>query len=216
MNEVPPERNRSEAEDEANWVEGLRCGDGRAWDRAVRACGPRMLAATRRMLGSEEDARDAVQAAFLQAFRAMDRFRGTASVATWLHRIALNEALMRLRSRRARPETPIDDLLPSFLESGVHAEHVLPWPSPDRAVRTKEIQEAVQEAIERLPSGYRDVLLLRDIEELETAEVAETLGLSSNAVRIRLHRARQALRTLLAPTMASATAHADRVGNASI
>jgi len=190
-----------EDESETEWVNALRAGDEGAWDRVVRGYGGRMLAATRRLLGNEEEARDAVQAAFLQAFRGLDRFRGNASMATWLHRIALNEALMRLRSRRCRPETPIDDLLPHFLESGAHAEQVSPWPSPERALRRDEVRTAVRDAIDRLPSGYRDVLRLRDLEELDTEEIAATLDLTPNAVRIRLHRARQALRTLLAPMM---------------
>jgi len=202
---------REGTQEEAEWVDALRAGDDVAWDRAVRGCGGRMLAATRRMLDSEEEARDAVQAAFVQAFRAIGRFRGNASVATWLHRIALNEALMRLRSRRSRPETPIDDLMPGFLDSGVHAEHILPWPSPERALRSAEIRTTVRDAIGRLPSGYREVLLLRDIEELETEEIAETLGLTPNAVRIRCHRARQALRTMLAPAMELAMLGSDRV-----
>ncbi|HET7291753.1 MAG TPA: sigma-70 family RNA polymerase sigma factor [Vicinamibacteria bacterium] len=166
----------------------------------VRRHGPRLLATARRILRSEDDARDALQDAFLQAFRAQDGFRGEAAVQTWLHRILVNACLMRLRSRRRHPEESIDELLPDFQEDGHHARHPHEWRAePEVLLERRENREFVRAALDRLPDDYRTVILLRDIEELTTAEAAAALGISEVACKVRLHRARQALRGLLAP-----------------
>src|SRR5262245_65193359 len=108
----------AEDEAEAALVAGLRAGVAAAYEEMVRSHLPRMLATARRVLGNEEDARDAVQDAFLSAFRALNSFEGQSRLSTWLHRIAVNAALMKLRSKRRRPERPITDLLPRFTEDG--------------------------------------------------------------------------------------------------
>lgn len=165
----------------------------------IRRFGPRLLAVARRLLRSEDDARDAVQDALLAAFRSMDRFQGQAAPETWLHRIVVNAALMKLRTRRRRPEAAIEDLLPGFLEDGHHDRHVHDWPeSPERQLGRRETQELVRQCIDRLPEAHRTILVLRDIEEMSTEDAAAALGLSANAAKVRLHRARQALRGLLA------------------
>jgi RNA polymerase sigma-70 factor (ECF subfamily) len=185
---------------EAELLAGLRAGNGEAYERLVRAYGGRLLAVARRFLPSEDDARDALQEAFLSAFRAIGNFQEGARVSTWLHRIVINAALMKLRSRRRKPEESIDNLLPTFLEDG-HRENAGPaWKeTAESALQQRETRTLVRECIDRLPENYRTVLVLRDIEELDTEEAAQLLGLSPNAVKIRLHRARQALRTLLDP-----------------
>ncbi|MGH7966890.1 MAG: RNA polymerase sigma factor [Candidatus Binatia bacterium] len=186
--------------DETTLLVGLRTGDEVAFERLVRAYSGRMLAVARRLLRNEEDARDAVQDAFLSAFRAFDDFAESAQLSTWLHRIVVNAALMKLRTRRRRPEESIDDLLPNFLEDGHHAQPVTEWrETAEVAMQRGETRAIVRECIDRLPETYRTVLLLRDIEDLDTEEAARLLGISSNAVKVRLHRARQALRTLLDP-----------------
>jgi RNA polymerase sigma-70 factor (ECF subfamily) len=161
-----------------------------------------MLVVARRLLGNEEDARDAVQDAFLNAFRSLDRFEGGSLLSTWLHRIIVNVSLMKLRTRRRRPEESLDHLLPAFLDDGHFVDRFESGSEPaDVRLARQEEQAAVRAAIDRLPEQHRTVLLLRDIEGLETAEVAGQLGISANAVKLRLHRARQALRTLLAPVL---------------
>lgn len=188
----------SPAVDETDLVRRLQARESTAFEEIVRAYGGRLLAVARRMLASDEDARDAVQEAFLSAFRAIDGFGGDARVSTWLHRIVVNVALMRLRTRRRRPETPIEALLPAFRDDGHHDEQFRSWVVPaDGLVLQAETRELVRAAIDRLADAYRTVLLLRDIEERTTNEVAGLLGVTPNAVKIRLHRARQALRTLL-------------------
>ena len=125
-------------------------------------------------------------------------FAKRACIGTWLHRIVVNAALMKLRSRRRRREDPIDDLLPRFRDDGRWSESPAEWNMPcDAVLERRETRATVRRAIERLPVSYRSVLVLRDIEELDTDEVATALGTTRNAVKIRLHRARQALKTLL-------------------
>jgi RNA polymerase sigma-70 factor (ECF subfamily) len=184
--------------DEQVLLERLRHGEPAAFETLVRMYTPRLLAVARRMLGNDEDARDAVQDGFLNAFRAMDRFEGQSKLSTWLHRIVVNAALMKLRTRRRKPEESLEPLLPAFVEDGHHAEQFSAWSEPaDKLAERAEIGETVREAIRSLPDSYREVLVLRDIEELNTDETAQALGISPNAVKIRLHRARQALRTVL-------------------
>jgi RNA polymerase sigma-70 factor (ECF subfamily) len=186
--------------DDAALVARLRAGDDEAFELVVRTYSGRLLAVTRRILVSDEDARDALQDAFLSAFRSLDRFEGGSLLSTWLHRIAVNAALMKVRTRRRRPEESIESLLPVFREDGHHQESVASWTEPaDVAMARAESRALVRQCIDQLPDSYRTVLLLRDIEEMDTAEAAQALGISANAVKIRLHRARQALRTLLAP-----------------
>lgn len=185
---------------EAELLAGLRAGDAQAYERLVRTYGGRLLTVARRILPNEEDAHDALQDAFLSAFRAIGSFQEGARVSTWLHRIVVNAALMKLRTRRRRPEESIDDLLPTYLEDG-HRENPGPaWKeNTETLLARQETRTAVRACIDRLPDAYRTVLLLRDIEELDTEETARLLEVTPNAVKIRLHRARQALRTLLDP-----------------
>lgn len=181
-------------------AEAIRRGDAEAFEYVVRTFGGRMLAVTRRILRDEEDARDAVQEALVSAFRACRQFEGGAQVSTWLHRIAVNAALMKLRTRKRRPEDRIDDLLPTFDGEGHHTSVWRSWEEPvDQALARGETCAAVRRAIDELPASYRAVVLLRDIEGWSTEETAASLGVTPNAVKIRLHRARLALRTLIAP-----------------
>ena len=192
-------------DDEATLVAQLRAGDEAAFEQVVRAYGGRLLAVARRIVGTEEDARDVVQDAFMNAFKSLDRFEGNAKLSTWLHRIVVNAALMRLRTRKRKPEQSIESMLPSFLEDGHHEERFQSWEEPaDKLMERAENRQLVRQQIDALPEGYRTVLVLRDIEGLDTEETAKVLGLSVNATKIRLHRARQALRTLLAPHFRSA------------
>ena len=183
--------------DDAALLVGLRAGEDAAYETLLRAYSGRMLAVARRFMGSEDDAREAVQEAFVSAFKAMDRFEGDSRISTWLHRIVVNACLMKLRTRRRKPEESIDDLLPKFAENGHLDVSGAGWEGADALIERDETRALVRESIERLPEAYRTVLLLRDIEELDTEQTAEALGLSKAAVKTRLHRARQALRQLL-------------------
>jgi len=196
-------RVESTAADEQELARGLRAGDPEAFENIVRTFGGRLLAVTRRILHDEEDARDAVQEAFISAFKARKQLQAEARVSTWLHRIAVNAALMKLRSKRRKTEVAIDELMPQFRDDGQHyVEPLVSWVEPaDVAVGRKETADFVREAISKLPDSYRMVLLMRDIEGRDTEETARELGVTPNAVKIRLHRARMALRQLIAPEM---------------
>ncbi len=190
---------------ECSLLARLRAGDDDAFAQLVSEQGPRLLAVARRFFPSEEDAQDVVQEAFLNAFKSLNHFAGEARLSTWLHRIVVNAALMRLRSRRRRPETPIDDLLPRFDDTG-HRMDVMPaWENDDPAdeLQADEQRRAVRACIEQLPAHYREVIMLRDIEELDTLETARVLNITETTVKMRLHRARQALRTLIENTFAA-------------
>ncbi len=183
---------------EKSLVERLRCGDDGAFEELVRQYGGRLLATARRFFRDEQDACDVLQEAFLSAFKGIGRFHGGARLSTWLHRVVINAALMKLRSRRRRPEESIDDLLPRFDEAGEWVDGPSGWDaSSEVLLQRRETRAMVRRCIERLPETYRSVLLLRDIEELDTDEAAAALGITPNAAKIRLHRARQALRALL-------------------
>jgi RNA polymerase sigma-70 factor (ECF subfamily) len=183
---------------EGTLVNRLKIGDHEAYETIVRRHAPALLATCRRILRNDEDARDAVQEAFLCAFRAIGTFEGQARVYTWLHRIAVNACLMKLRSRRCRPEEPLEALLPRFLEDGHHVVHPPAWcDRADRILQRREEREHVRGCIDALPESHRLVIMLRDVEEMSTQETARTLGLTEGVVKTRLHRARQALRALL-------------------
>jgi RNA polymerase sigma-70 factor (ECF subfamily) len=138
-----------------------------------------------------------VQDAFLSAFKALPSFAEQARFSTWLHRIGVNAALMKLRGRQRHPERSISELLPTFLDDGHPAEPASPWESAETLLEREEIRALVRRSIDELPESHRTVLLLRDIEELDTEETAAQLGINAGTVKTRLHRARLALRTLL-------------------
>lgn len=193
--------------DQSQLVEALRRGDDAAYEQVVNEYAGRLLAVARRMLRNEDEAQDAVQEAFLSAFRSIDRFKEESRLSTWLHRILVNAALMRIRARKRRPTRSMEELLPKFDERG-HVRHAAgSWSAPpDRGSLDEETRAAVYDAMAELPEDYRNVLLLRDIEELSTREAAEVLATTEGAVKIRLHRARQALRELLDSHFRGATA----------
>ena len=182
-------------ESDAMLVARLQAGDPDAYETLVRAHSGRLLSVARRFLPNNEDAQDAVQEALIKAFRAIGTFEARAQLHTWLHRILVNTALMKIRSRKRRPEESIDDLLPIFQADGHQTTESRDW--SDAIFERKETAAIVRQAIAQLPDHYRVVLTLRDIEERDTIETATALGTTTTVVKVRLHRARQALRTLL-------------------
>jgi RNA polymerase sigma-70 factor (ECF subfamily) len=188
------------ASEDAALLARIRAGDEDACATLVRRHGGRMFAVARRLLRSEDDSADAVQDAFLSAFRSLGEFAGGAALGTWLHRIVVNACLSKLRARTRRPEVPIDEFLPPFDETAHHDRPVRSWQEQALTRLTRaETRAQVRACIDRLPESYREVLLLRDIDEFDTDQTAQLLGVTPGAVKTRLHRARQALRTLLEP-----------------
>jgi RNA polymerase sigma-70 factor, ECF subfamily len=191
---------QADERDDPKLVAAFRAGDLTAFEKIVREHARGLLAVARRLLRNEDDARDAVQDAFVSAFRSCRRFEGSSRISTWLHRIVVNSCLMRLRTQRRSVEVPIDDWLPRFLPDGHHEASFIDWSNAAHAmIEQQETCALVRRCIDQLPDSYRTVLLMHDIEGISVDEVAAALDISANAVHIRLHRARQALRTLLDP-----------------
>lgn len=186
--------------DEAGIIAGLLGDEPRAAAEFVGRYGPRMLAVIRRIVSEEAAAQDCLQDAFLGAFKALSKFEGRAQLSTWLHRIAVNAALKRRQADQRRGEESIDELLPEFDGDGCRIQPQLYFPeSSEDFLSRREVRDQVLAKVEELPETYRIVFVLRDIEELSTKEVAEALDLSEGAVKVRLHRARSALKQLLEP-----------------
>lgn len=193
--------------DEESLVAGLRAGDSAAYEALVRSYGGRLLQVARRYL-DEDEARDALQEALVSAWKSIDSFDGGARVSTWLHRIVVNAALMRIRKKSSKLEQATEELeplLPTFLEDG-HRAGVGDgtWSeTPEQLLGRKEVRAFVRRSIAELPESYRTVIQLRDIEGFTGQETAEALDLSTTAVKVRLHRARQALRSILEQHLSS-------------
>jgi RNA polymerase sigma-70 factor (ECF subfamily) len=178
---------------EVGQVASLRSGDAAVWQQLVAEKTGRLLQVARRITGSEAEAEDAVQDAFLLAYRGFSGFDGRASLSTWLHRITVNAALAVLASRRRRREESVDDTKQSGGPRSREATH--------EPHERDELSALVRQAVDALPEEYRVVLVLRDLEQLSSQEVAASLGLSDAAVRQRLHRARQVVGERLRPEL---------------
>lgn len=181
-------------------VAKLKQGDQAAFELMIRAYGPRLLAVAQRLMRNYDDACDALQDAFLSAFKSINKFEGGSKLSTWLHRIVVNASLMKLRSQKRHPTSQIDDMLPQFHADGHRVQPASEWQATGvAALEREEDRELVRREIDELPETYRNVLLLRDIEEMDTATTADMLEINEGAVKTRLHRARLALRERLAP-----------------
>jgi len=156
------------------------------------------------MLRNDQEAEDAAQEVMVNAFRHLKTFRGDARFSTWLVTIAMNEARQRLRKSKAVQLESLDeekedregDFTPAVLTD---------WREiPSAALEKKEMRQKLREAVEQLPPIYREVLVLRDLEELNQEETASALGINVTLVKVRLHRARMMLQKMLAPFLRSA------------
>jgi RNA polymerase sigma-70 factor, ECF subfamily len=175
-------------------------GDGPAFDQLVIRYQARVYRLACRLTGDEAEAKDVLQEAFLAAYRSLPAFRGEARFSTWLYRIATNAALMQRRARARRPVESLESFLPRFDGDGIHTAEpadLLAASRADEILDRKLLAEKARAGLERLPDGYRDAFVLRDLEEMTTAEVALVLGIDAAAVRQRVHRARLMLRGYL-------------------
>jgi RNA polymerase sigma-70 factor, ECF subfamily len=181
--------------DESDLVARARAGDKAAIRTIVRQNNRRLFRVARSILKDEWEAEDAVQEAYVRAFRRLEDFEGRSRLATWLTRIVVNEALMRLRRRR--PE--IAEMADLDTAAIGQAANIVPFPinaqpDPERAMAQSEINAMLEKAIDELPDVYRIVLVARVIEEMSIEETAELYGLKPETVKTRLHRARTLLR----------------------
>lgn len=180
-------------------VAALRARQPWAAEELLARFGPGLWAAARAILGNEADAQDAVQEGLVGALRSIGDLRDSEALPAWIKRAVTNAALARLRSRKRRRERSIDELLPAFHEDGHRRVDRRGRPGVKGDPEQQEIRRMVRAAIDELPDSYREVVVLRDLLGLDGAEAAAVLGITSNAVKVRLHRARQALRSLLTP-----------------
>ncbi len=191
------ESTRTPVTDEDGLVRALKAGDPAAFTQMVeRYAGTVYNLALRLMDNNPGEAEEVLQETFISAFRGLEGFQARSKLSTWLYRIAYNAALMRLRKRQL-PTVSIDEPLTNE-EGDPIPRQLVDWGSaPDRILLHGELRHVLDEAIKALPETLRSVFVLRDIEGLSTAETAEILGLTETNVKVRLHRARLALRERL-------------------
>ncbi|MDX6457157.1 MAG: hypothetical protein QOE55_854 [Acidobacteriaceae bacterium] len=186
--------------DEAQIIASIVRGETHLFHDLIRPYERSVYAMVLSMLQNEADAEDAAQEAFLKAYRNLAKFRAESKFSTWLISIALNEARSKLRQKKS---LKIESLDAGSEEDG----HVSPvilrdWREvPSEALERKEVRRMIQLAVADLPGIYREIFLLRDVEELSVNESAEALGISVASVKVRLHRARMMLQKTLAPQL---------------
>jgi RNA polymerase sigma-70 factor (ECF subfamily) len=185
---------------DAEVVRRVRAGDGALFELLMRRHNRRVYRAIRSILRGEADVEDAMQEAYVSAFEHLAQFNGQSSFSTWLTRIAVNTALMRVRSGRRRltlvtSDSPEEETMPDPIEV----------PEPERQAASRETAAILEHALDAIPELYRTVFVLREVEQLDTSETAAVLGVGDDVVKTRLHRARTALREQLL-TMVGGTA----------
>jgi RNA polymerase sigma-70 factor, ECF subfamily len=178
-------------EEEKNLLACARAGDAVAFGSLVMPHRDAMLRLTQRILRNREDAEDAVQTALLDALRHLDTFQGRSRFSSWLTRIALNAAFMRLRSARRRTETSLDEIVERTTTT--RFEVVEPRANPEQECSVKETRDLLAKALDRLGPIYREVLQMFHAQELSAKEAAGILGVPVGTVKARLHRARSRL-----------------------
>lgn len=178
-------------------VQAAKKGDLEAFSQLVKRYDRNVFRIAQHITHNEEDAQDVVQEAFLKAYQNLEQFQGNSKFYTWLVRIAVNEALMKLRRRRTDRTVSIDEDVET--DEGSMPREVADWsPNPEQLYGQAELGDILKKTIQGLPPGFRTVFVLRDVEGLSTEETAEMLELSIPAVKSRLLRARLQLRERLA------------------
>jgi len=180
-------------------VAGLKMRDQAAFQRLVALHGPALYRIALRITGQAQDAEDVVQESLLIVMAKIDTLADPSALGAWLRRVVVNAALTRLRARDREPVAVPDTLDWAFTTDGRHSRQALGWPPcPEGEALRREARDVLEAAVVRLPQGARQVYVLAEIESLPYNEVAEALSISEGAVRVRLHRARLALREVLA------------------
>jgi len=194
--------NTLQPRDETQIIASILAGDAHLFHQLIRPYERSVYVMALSFLKNEADAEDTAQEAFLKAFRNLSRFRGDSKFGTWLISITLNEARTRLRQQKTvqlesidAPDDPDEDprVSPAILRD---------WREiPSEALERKEVRDLLKIAVDALPPAYREIFLLRDVEELSIAETAEVLKINTGLVKVRLHRARIMLQKHLAPQL---------------
>lgn len=180
-------------------IRAAQQGDSRAFDRLVHRHQGQVYRAMTRACANPDMAADVLQEAMIRAFRALPQFRGDASFATWLYRIARNLCVRKQQQMMAHPTISLDQPLNEEEDASALLRQMIDMAAenPQQVVLAKELREKIWEAVGKLPHNLREVLILRDMEDLSNQETAERTGLTVAAVKARLHRARALLREQL-------------------
>ena len=182
--------------DETEVLSLAREGDVKAFSELVRRYEGKIFRLAQHITGNREDAEDVLQETFLKAYEHLDQFQGNSKFYTWIVRIAVNQALMKLRKRKTDKTVSMDETIDTGEDTV--AREIAAWDEdPEERYSREELNEILDSAVESLAPPYRTVFVLRDIEELSTEETAEALNLSIPAVKSRLLRARLQLRDKL-------------------
>ncbi len=185
------ESKRVEPQEMAALVTKAKDGDREAFNELVRATSAATYTLAYRLVGNEEDARDVVQEAYLKSYRAIKDFRSDAQFSTWMYRITANCASTHVRSRRRHRYEELPDET-TVVDQGREVD-------PEAAAAGAELRSQLVAALSELPSRMRAVVVLRDVYDLTHAEIADHLGVTETAAKVRLHRARRRLRSSLFP-----------------
>ena len=195
-----PHLNRIEKQPASVSEEAILSGDKKAFEQLVIQESPRLYRMIYRIINDEDEARSILQETFLQSYLRLSSFRGDSKLTTWVYSIGLN--LARAARRKAAKVRVLEhgefEMLPPQFTKGNHSKNVRDW-NVEKSLEQEERKRLLHEAIQRLPEQHRTIVNLKDINGWDTEDVARLMNISHGAVRVRLHRARQALRTLLAP-----------------
>jgi len=179
-------------------VRELQAGNMEVFDQLVERFQKKIYALSFNLTRNQMDAQDVTQDVFLTLFRKIHTFQGKSAFSSWVYRITLNAAYMKLRSRKKDKSVSIDELLPNFNKAGFQQEKVQDWSeNTESLLFANETRGIIQKAVDQLPEKEKVVFLLRDVEGLSTEKVGEILELTIPAVKSRLHRARLFLRKKL-------------------
>jgi RNA polymerase sigma-70 factor, ECF subfamily len=185
-------------------VAEVRRGVGAAFAAIMQRHNRRLYRAARGIVRNDAEAEDVVQEAYVKAYAALDDFRGAASLATWLTRIVINEALGRLRRQRETEELDVLDRGGAEMARVIAMPGVTVVPDPEQALARAEVRRVLERAVDQLPDQFRLVFILRDVEEMSIEETAQQLNVRAETVKTRLHRARRLLRQALDERLSSA------------
>ena len=195
----PKQSEATQATDDVQLVERARGGDLEAFEELLGRHQQRVLRVALSILKEPMDAEEVAQDVFLTVFEKIELFRGDSSFTTWLHRVAVNAALMRRRKSKADRSVSLDEVMPAFNEEGHLTVDIADWSEQaSDPVLAQEAKAVIEAAVEKLEEKYQTVFALRDVQGFSTEETAEILELSVPAVKSRLHRARLFLRRELA------------------
>jgi len=190
------------ADSELLLINGLINGDAGSYRELVDCYWKSLNFLARRMLGNSHDAADCVQETFIQVIKNIRGFERRSSLETWLRKIVVNQSLMKLRSRTGSREDSLDEIMHQFDETGHYIQSYEGRPADlERLQESSEVREIVREKMDNLPDIYRATLILRDVEGHSTEEVARMTNTTEQNVKVRLHRARLAMRNLLEPVL---------------